>query len=287
MAMNKYHDFKSAKEIYIMRVLYHIHYGRLRKRIKVEIENHMDDMYDELKDDFVYEIDIANKIVDEMGDPDELGLELKEANKRILRIARIFKIALVLLVISIPLLCQIFLYEPIMEIRQYYDAVDITTIEKQMSEKYNDGKPLRLFAEADHNGKVHRYYVPDEQPEGRFEYIHTESIIVLGNSYKDKFLYFGGASGPYRDEHKFNLDEKFLGDYLFVLTAPTKEKYIKIYYEPIYQDSGLKAYWSDYIEYPQNGTYEKPVTFIVDAPDGYRWKKYEEFDENKESLYNY
>lgn len=284
MAMRKFNNFKEAKEIYIERVLYHIHYGKLKKRIKAEIENHMDDMYDDFKNDFDKEIDVDKKVIDEMGDPDELGLELKDANKRILRIARIFKVTLALFIILIPFLCQTVFYDYIMDIKEYYKAVDIATLEIQMSEKYNDGKPIRLFAEAYFNGTVHRYYVPEEQPEGRFVYIYTESITVFGKSCKDKFLYFGCSGGEYSDEHKFNLSKGSSSDYLLVLTAPTEEKYIKMYYEPLYSGSGLKAYWSDYVEYPQNGTYENPATLIIDVPDGYYWSHSERFDENKDVI---
>lgn len=283
MAMRNYLNFNEAKEFYTERVLYHIHYKKLGKRIKEEIANHMDDMYDDFKNDFISELDATKKVVDEMGDPDELGLELKEANKKILRIVRTFKVTLALSIIPALIFCQTVLYDPIMEIKEYYKAVDIATLEIQMSEKYNNGKPVRLFAEADHNGKVHRYYVPDEQPEGRFEYIHTESITVLGKSCKDKFLYFGRGGGGYSDIHEFKLDYHS-PDYLLVLTAPTEARYYKMYLKPFSSDSGLEPYWSDYVEYPQNGTYDKPVSVLIDLPEGYYRSFFEKFDENKELI---
>lgn len=283
MLIHNFCNFKEAKDFYIERVLFHIHYKKLAKRIKEEIGNHMDDMYDDFKNDFDDEIDVAKKVLDEMGDPDELGLKLKKVNRKILRFIRAFKITLILSIIPALLFCQIVLYDPIMEIMQYYEAVDITTIEARMSEEYNNGKPIRLFAEADHNGKVHRYYVPDEQPEGKFMCIHTESITIFDKSYKDKFLYFGRSCGKYSDIHKFNLDYH-ASDYLLVLTAPTEEKYIKMYLEPIYSDSKLKPYWSDFVEYPQNGTYDNPVSVLVDLPEGYHWSYIKKFDENKELI---
>lgn len=281
--MREIKDFDSEKRIYIGKVLGHIHYKKLHTRIYEEISNHMDDMYDDFKNDFDNEFDVAKKVIDEMGDPDELGLELKEANKKILRIVRTFKVTLALSIIPILIFCQTVLYDPIMEIKQYYKAVDITTIEAQMSEKYNNGKPVRLFAEADHNGKVHRYYVPDEQPEGRFEYIHTKSITVLGKSCKDKFLYFGRGGGGYSNIHEFKLDYHS-PDYLLVLTAPAEARYYKMYLEPFSSNSNLKPYWSDFVEYPQNGTYDKPVSVLIDLPEGYHWSSTKKFDENKELI---
>ena len=282
MLIHNFCNFKEAKDLYIERVLFHIHYKKLKKRIKEEIGNHMDDMYGDFKNDFDNEIDVAKKVLDEMGDPDELGLELKEANKGVLRFIKAIKVTTTLSIIPILIFCQTVLYDPIMEIRQYHKAVSIETIEAQMSEKYYDGKPVRLFAEADHDGTVYRYYVPVEQPGDWFEYVHTESITVLGKSCKDKFLYFGrGSHSKHSDVFHFNIGKPYYPDFLYVLTAPTEEKYIRLYFEPIHSDSGLKGYRSDYIEYPQNGTYENPVTFIIDTPDGYRLKYTKEFDENK------
>lgn len=283
MAMRNYLNYNEAKEFYIERVLYHIHYKKLGKRIKEEIANHMDDMYDDFKNDFDNELDVAKKVIDEMGDPDELGLELKLANKKILRIVRTFKLTLVLSIIHAIILCSPVLYDVVTDIEQYYKAVDITTIEAQISEEYNNGKPIRLFAKTDHNGKVHRYYVPDEQPEGSFVCIHTESITVLGKSYKDKFFYYACNDGIFSDVHTIVLDYPS-PDYLLVLTAPTEAKYYKIYLEPFYSDSGLKPYWSDFMEYPQNGTYDNPVSVLVDLPEGYIWTYVKEFDENKELI---
>lgn len=283
MFMRNFSTFNEAKEVYAERVLYHIHYKRLQKRIKEEIKNHMDDMYDDFKNDSDNELDVAKKVIDKMGDPDELGIELKKANKKILRIVRAFKVTLALSVIPALIFCQTVLYDPILEIEDYFEAVDIATVEARISEERNNGEPIRLFAEADHNGKVYKFYVPDEQPEDRFVCFHTESITVLGKSCKDKFLYFGGSSGGYSDIHTFKLDYHS-PDYLLVLTAPTEAKYYKIYLKPFSTDNSHKAYWTDFMEYPQNGTYDNPVSVLVDLPEGYYHSYIKEFDENKKII---
>ena len=82
MAMRKFYNFKEKKELYIERVLFNIHYKRLGKRIKEEISNHMDDMYEDFSSTCDDEYEITRKVLEEMGDPDELGLQFKEANKR-------------------------------------------------------------------------------------------------------------------------------------------------------------------------------------------------------------
>lgn len=283
MAMRKFYNFREAKEIYIERVLYHIHYGRLKKRIKEEIENHMDDMYDDFKNDFDNELDVAKKVVDEMGDPDVLGLELKEANKRTLRVVRIFKVALVLSIVPFLIFCQTVGYDFFDDLRTYHRATDIETKEMQIVENYNDGEPIHLLTEIEHDGIVYRYYLPDERPENRCVYFRTKSIKVFGISVRDKFVEYGRSSGPDSNEIRLSIGNSWIfSSHLWVLYGETGPKYIKRYYEPIDTDSGLEPYWSDFIEIPQNGTYENPIIIYDQIPEGYRWNTYQSYDENKE-----
>ena len=283
MAMRKFYNFREAKEIYIERVLYHIHYGRLKKRIKEEIENHMDDMYDDFKNDFDNELDVAKKVVDEMGDPDVLGLELKEANKRTLRVVRIFKVALVLSIVPFLIFCQTVGYDFFDDLRTYHRATDIETKELQIIEHFNDGEPIHLLAEIEEDGIVYRYYLPDEKPENRIVFFKTKSIKILGKSVKDKFLEVSKSSSPDDNEMLLNIgNPPYSDDHLWILLGETGPKYIKRYYEPMDISSGLESYWSDFIEIPQNGTYESPIIIHSQSPEGYRWNSFEAYDENKE-----
>lgn len=90
--MREIKDFDSEKRIYIGKVLGHIHHKKLHTRIYEEISNHMDDMYDDFKNDFDNELDVAKKVIDEMGDPEELGNELKKAHKDTLRFIKTIRI---------------------------------------------------------------------------------------------------------------------------------------------------------------------------------------------------
>lgn len=285
MAMRKYHDFKSAKEIYIEQVLRHIHYKKMHKRITEEISSHMDDMYEDFKDEFDSEIETTKKVINEMGNPDDLGLELKEANKRKLFIAKILKIAFAISILPALVLTHILVINLVEEVRPYFYAEEIEIIEQQIADEHNNGEPVIFLAEAENNGIVHRYYLPTEQKEGRFEFYYTESIIVFGKSFKDKFLGFGSTSGPYSDVHLFNLDEGYpANDHLIVLTGNPEEKYVKLYLEPIDRESELEPYWSDFIEIPQGATYENPIIFKSDVPEEYKWNTWEAFDKNKEPI---
>lgn len=284
MAMRKYHDFKSAKEIYIERVLYHIHYGRLKKRIKEEIENHMNDIYEDFKGDFDTEIEVTKKVIEEMGDPDELGLELKEANKTKLFIARLYKIAIGVGVIPLSLFAIVLIVNVWIEVRPYFTGTDIETKEMQIVENYNNGEPIHLLAEIEYDGIIYRYYLPDKEPENRCIFFRTQSIKVFGISVKDKFVEYGKSSGPEDNETRLSIGRTFGTDYLWILYGETKQKYVKRYYEPIDSDSELEPYWSDFITVPQYGTYENPVIIYDQPPEGYKWNSFKEYDENKEPV---
>ncbi len=282
MAMRKFNNFKEAKDIYIERVLYHIHYGKLKKRIKTEIENHMNDMYDDFKDDFDTEIEATKKVIEEMGDPDDLGLELKEANKTKLFIARLCKIAVGIGSIPFAFFVVVLIGNIFSEVGPYFTGTDIETKEMQIVEKYNNGEPIHLLAEIESDGIVYRYYLPDERPENNFVYFSTKSIKVFGISVKDKFVSYGRSSGPDDNEMRLNIGNSFSTDHLWILYGETGPKYVKRFYEPIDTDSGLEPYWSDFIKIPQYGTYENPVILYDQAPEGYKWNTFQSYDENKE-----
>lgn len=283
MAMRKFYNFKEAKEIYIERVLYHIHYGKLKKRIKAEIENHLDDMYDDFKNDFNNELDTAKKVIDKMGDPDELGLDIKDANKRMLFIARLLKIGIGICAIPLTFFILVLITNIHNELHPYFSATDIETKEMQIVEKFNDGKPIHLLAEVEQDGIIYRYYLPDERPENNFILFTTQSIKVFGISVRDKFVEYGRSSGPDNNELQLNIgNSPYNDDHLWVLYGETGPKYVKRYYEPKDTNSGLEPYWSDFIEIPQYGTYENPVIIYDKSPEGYKWNYIESYDENKE-----
>lgn len=278
--MRKYHDFKSAKEIYIERVLYHIHYKKMHKRISEEILNHMDDMYDDFSASCDDEIEITKKVLDEMGDPDDLGLELKEANKRKLFIARIFKATIICLIIYLVLTLSIAVIE---EVRPYIKAEDSLTIQETINQEIWGGEgETELLTEIERNDIVYRVYVTTVLSNN---YIHTtsaHSITLFGFPVKNKFIANGGTGiGSLNATHFVQIDERL---YLVIYFGNDKEKYLKYYYKPIDLESGLESYWSDFIELPQDATTENPRYLFVDIPKEYDVGKIDRFDENKELI---
>ena len=276
-------DFNTEKSIYIGKVLNHIHYKKLNTRIYEELSAHLDDMYEDFSTECDDEKEITKRVFEEMGHPHYLGLELKKANITKLFWARLFKFAIGISIIPLTLFSIVLISNICSELHTYFHATDIETKEMQIVENYNGGESIHLLTEIEHDGIVYRYYLPDKRPENRCVYFRTESIKVFGISVRDKFVEYGRSSSPDSNEIRLNIGKSWIfNDYLWVLYGETGPKYIKKYYEPIDTDSGLEPYWSDFIEIPQNGTYENPIIIYSQMPEGYRWNTYKNYDENKE-----
>ena len=278
--------FEQFKNEYLSKTLKPIHYKKLKKRIHEELSAHIDDMYEDFSHEYDDELEIVKIIREEMGNATELGIELKEANKRKLFVTKVFKIACVIL--ALPTLISLISLSMFVidDVTTYFYADGIEEREQRLSQEYNNGEPIKFLYEYENDGIVYRYYVPEERKEDGYNLYHTDSIKVLGISVKDKFGAFGASGGDNDNIIKLRVDPYKLstGDYYYIFIGETEEKYIKLYYEPTDIESGLEPYWSDFIEFPQNGTYEEPVVIFIDCPDGYHWSTYEEFDENKEPI---
>ena len=281
--MREIKDFDTEKKIFIGKVLNHIHYNKLHTRIYEELSNHMDDMYDDFSNICDNEKETTKRVIDEMGNPDELGLALKNANKKKILTVRIFKI--VFSVISIPLIY--FMYALISNV-----AIDVADVarsytvqeaEQWIVENKSDGEPIELLTEIEHNGIVHRIYVPQSQDK-HFDIYHINSVNLFGINISNRYKY-NHSTYLSSDEYtiaNLNTETYRLSDVLFIYFDNPEEEYLKVEY--ISLEDGSRGTWSDFIKIPQNGTVEKPEYVLFDCPDGYRWSRYEKFDENKELI---
>ena len=287
--MREIKDFNTEKNIYIGKVLEHIHYKKLHTRIYEELSDHLDDMYDDFSTECDDEKEITKRVLEEMGHPHYLGLELKKANRAKLFWARIFKIACAIFTLPLLYLGIVVISHIGMEISHYFNAYDIEKMEQCMIENYNDGEPIKFLTEVEKDGIVYKFYIPEKQSENDFEVYYTKSIKVFGISLKDKFSERGGShmgnSSRSTDAVLLITEGVPNSDYdcLYFFSKPCDTKYVKIYFEP-FLDNDVKPYWSDYIEIPQNGTIDNPKWLLIECPDGYQWNNYERFDENKEVI---
>ncbi len=280
--MRELKDFNTEKNIYIGKVLNHIHYKKLHTRIYEEISNHMDDMYEDFSTNCYDEKEITKKVLEEMGHPHYLGLELKKANKNILFWAKAFKITCAVLTLPIIYLSIVAVSLVGNEITDYFNAYDIEKAEQHIMEVYNNGEPIKLLTEIEHNGVVHKIYVPKVQEED-FNIYHIASTKFFGINIKEKFEFAHSTFLSSDDYTIADLEESFgLSDVLFIYFDTPEEKYLKVEY--ISREDNSRGTWSDFIEIPQDGTIENPKCVLFDCPDGYRWSKYKRFDENKEPI---
>lgn len=284
--MREIKDFNTEKNIFIGKVFNHIHYKKLHTRIYDELSNHMDDMYEDFSSTCDDEKEIIKKVLDEMGNPDDLGQQLKEANKKTLSIIRTLRIICAIASIPIIMACISLGTFIIDEIMVYFHSEDIMAIEEKLQQEHFDGKEVKLIADLEHNDTIYKVYVPAEQSKNYIQAVGAHSITAFGIPVKNKFILRGGGSTSNTDGSiivSVN-DDYPLNDYIIVYFGDNEETYIQYFYEPRYTEEDLEPYWSDFIEVPQDATSENPKWILIDSPDGYRAAKYEMYDENKEVM---
>lgn len=278
--MREIKDFETEKKIYIGKVLNHIHYKKLHTRIYEEISTHMDDMYDDFSSTCDNETEITKKILEEMGHPHYLGLELKKANKTILFWARFFKTLFIPLAIPILYLVLVVFINVGTEFENYFYADTAEEAEEWILENRTDSKTIKLLTEIEHDDVVHRIYVPEVQNKEEFQIYHIYSIKFFGFNIKNRFNRSHCHYEPNGNYTMASLDQRPIRDELIIYFNTPDYQYIKVEFIPT--EDGLEKYWSDFIEIPQNGTIDNPQYFILDCPDGYRWSNYKRYDENKD-----
>ena len=284
--MREIKDFETEKNIFIGKVLNHIHYKKLHTRIYEELSNHMDDMYEDFSSNCDDETEITKKILEEMGHPDILGKQLKNANKRTLTFVKALRIMFSFVSIPLIISCISLGSFVVDEIMAYFHAEDINTIEEKVKQEVFNGVEIKLLADVEHNNTIYKVYVPVVQSKHYVTAIGTHSITVFGIPVKDKFILRGGGSTSVMDGsiHVSLNDEYPLNDYIIVYFGDNEETYVKKYFEPLSTEENLEPYWSDFIEVPQDATPDNPKWILIDSPDGYRTRQYERFDENKEVI---
>lgn len=276
--MRKIQDFDTEKKIFIGKVLNHIHYNKLHARIYEELSNHMDDMHEDFSNTCDDEREITKRILDEMGNPDELGNELQKIHKSVLLRARIRRTIISTIV---TLLCPFIVFSVCESASDFINSSSIKNIEKELNEYQTDG--VELLTEFEYEGVEHKIYTPVIQDEN-FRVYHASSIKLFGLNVKNRFkinyqTYFSTESYALMD---LEPDTVALTDAIFIFFDNPQEKYIKIRYIPT--EDNIEEYYSDYIELCQSGTIETPECVVFDCPDGYRWNNYERYDENKELI---
>lgn len=98
--MREIKDFDTEKKIFIGKVLNHIHYTKLHTRIYEELSNHMDDMYEDFSKTCDNEKEITKRVLDEMGNPKDLGNALKKVHSKTLHWVKFRRMAIIFIIIA-------------------------------------------------------------------------------------------------------------------------------------------------------------------------------------------
>lgn len=278
--MREIKDFDTEKKIFIGKVLNHIHYKKLHTRIYDELSSHMDDMYEYFSSTCDDEKEVTKRVINEMGNPEKLGYELKNANKEKLLQIKIIRTICILLCLPVLYSVWVMIIHIGMEFEDYYYADTAEEAEEWILENRTDGQPIELLTELEHDGVVHRIYVPQAQNEDDFQIYHIYSMEFFGFNIKNRFNRSHCHCEPDGNYTMASLDQRPIRDELMIYYNTPDYRYIKVEFIPT--EDGLEEYWSDFIEIPQDATIDEPKYFILDCPDGYRWSNYERFDENKD-----
>ena len=280
--MRELKDFNTEKNIYIGKVLNHIHYKKLHARIYEEISSHMDDMYEDFSTECNDEKEVTKKVLEEMGHPHYLGLELKKANRVKILQAKTIKTLCILLCLPFLYSVWVMVIQIGTEFENYFYADTAEEAEEWILENRTYGQPIKLLTELEHDGVVHRIYVPQVQNKEDFQIYHIYSIEFFGFNIKNRFDRSHCHYEPNGNYTMASLDQHPIRDELIIYFNTPDYRYMKVEFIPT--EDGLERYWSDFIEIPQGATVDNPKYFILDCPDGYRWSNYERFDENKEVI---
>ncbi len=261
----------------------YIPYKKLRNRIRQELSDHIADMLDDYINICGDYTEAVEKALLDMGNPEELGKELKLANKKALvpfYMKRVLAVVITVMLIPVVLIAG----ESVIESAYTYNhGKDIASMEKVIVEDMNNGEPIKLLTEFEYEGYLYRFYIPEENDAVDNPLFYTQSIKFLGYSVYDKFGVYGSQRGLLF-ENCHRVQKSNYSETIWAFVGKPETKYVKLFYEPIDPESELESYWSDYIAVPQTATYERPLIVMERKPDGYMWSMHKCYDENKKEF---
>ncbi len=161
---------KTLWEEYLNKVISHVKFKYDRKEIKWEIEEHMEDMYNDFISEGMNGKEAEKAVIACMGDADEIGKKLNEAHNSILgnvwRISRIIAIILILLsILPVFVTCLTVIFSIFSSYSYSYDKSQIISrIEVNQTEKIDDMYLKLEEAILYNNGCVELHYKTWYQP---------------------------------------------------------------------------------------------------------------------------
>lgn len=270
--------YQRLKENYLSIACKSIHKDkRLYKRIYKELSEHMDDMYDDFAINNIDETSIPEMIIAEMGNAEELGKELYNANKK-----KYWTSLTITILLRTIIFFVLLTYAPPMlnEAVDYMRYWDVETIEDTLTQEYGE---ITFLGEYESNNKTYRLYIPVVQPKDCYEVYSAMSGTIWGKNLPDKFRSY------YRDYHNSPMiqcsfirsDDCFPcgGADAIIFLAPTNAKYISFTYKPCStcnpDVSEEETITSEVFEIA-----DVPCVIPIEYIQGYSMYKFNYFDEN-------
>lgn len=157
---------------------------RLRKRIRKELGDHMEDMLADKIEAGTDEEEAKKQVLSEMGDPDALRGAFIRAHIAEIRVTRL-GIVLTLAVLSF---CALYFLPPVFqEFETYLTADTLEEAEQNLAVLYADGAPITFVGEATYDGRRYRFYTKENDSEN-FQYVFSfSSIRFFGKAVPDRF----------------------------------------------------------------------------------------------------
>lgn len=271
---------------------------RLRKRIRKELGDHMEDMLAEKIEAGTSEEEAKKQVLSEIGDPTVLRKDFIRAHRAEIRLTRLG----IVLTLAVVVLFALFVFPPVLdEAQAYYRSAPIEEAEQALSARYTDGEPLRFLGETDYGGRIYRFYMGPAGKNGQTCVYYMASLHFFGRNYPDRFT--GGVPFGVIESDKKILDltlsetlEAELNDFapwhaspqerglpecvIVAFAGPTEAVYLRPLFRPV---SALAAsereVTGEDISIP-----ETPCIVRVDAPDDMHMHGFQLLDEQKNRI---
>lgn len=157
---------------------------RLRKRIRKELGDHMEDMLADKIEAGTGEEEAKKQVLSEMGDPMVLRKAFIRAHIAEIRVTRLG----ILLTLAVLSFCALYFIPPaFQEIETYFTASTLEEAEQNLAALYADGAPITFVGEATYDGRRYRFYTPETDDGGMQHILYFSSIRFFGKAVPDRF----------------------------------------------------------------------------------------------------
>ena len=271
---------------------------RLRRRIRKELSDHMEDMLADKIEAGTDEEEAKKQVLSEMGDPAVLRKAFIRAHRLEIELTKL-RFACTLWLV---MFCLFDLIPPVLdEAKAYYLSAPVEQAEQTLSARYAENEPLCFLGETDYGGRIYRFYATPTDENGRANAYYMASLRFFGKNYPDRFasaVPVGAAESDlkilnltltetldagFQDFAPWRKSPQALGlphSEVYVFTRPTKAVFLRPLFRPVSApEASDREMAGDDILIP-----ETPCFIRVDAPQGMQPAGFQLLDEQKNEI---